>query len=346
MTQGTGKYNPDDEVSLSDFLPDLLGGGSKSATGSSAGQGVTSASPSAYPPPAPDSNSGEIVPPPLPMWAQFPVADSPAQPPAKMTPSALPYQPQPPAATPMPADYLLAEPEPLYPQPSEKKARKGFSLSTPAIVGLVASIFLVPALVFGFFFVLANIQPEARPLTAQELENTAKTPIPTIKPNSPGAGAKPNPTGGANSQPTPNAKPTLPPFEFKNDCGYKSTPGRIDAFPCSKPFSPDQPELKNLITISERQINDSGNKPLGSARYDYTSEGANRIQEFYAGSLRSMGYNQEGDSPSGNSQLGSYRVLYFTNGRQRIQVVMITVNSPVPNGSLAPGNILIRLSAN
>ena len=247
-----------------------------------------------------------------------------------------------PASSDAPSHAIGAEPSPFEPVPvpvpvrkvpAKTKSSKGdfnyVGLGIVAVVGII----VLPLLIFGIFFIIANTEPAQTSINVGQ----AITPLVTVYSITPGA---------ANSTPAPPPKGTSGgSAPATRDCPAQMALGQVEYYSCAKPVQAGS-AFTGYFTLAEMQLAQNGqNGPPANRVYAVSADSPAKVLSFYAALLPAQGYTPAGATATGTTPLGNYSAALYTKNSQQLQVVALTVNKASPDGQVNSGQTLIRLSS-
>lgn len=240
---------------------------------------------------------------------------------------------------PVNSNHVMLEADPVFlplrPVPVRSRENKSnyVLLAIVAVIGMI----VIPLIVIGVFFFIANNQPA--PTTVDVVQAT--TPLVTVFSITPAPG---------NLTSAPAVSGTIPASAASKSpaatqCPPKIAFGSVELYSCSQPVQANS-VFSNYFGLAELQLAQTGqNSPAGSRIYAVSGDSPTRVLQFYATLLTAQGYALAQPADSGTTSLGQYSLALYAKGSQQVQVTVLTVNKASPDGQVKAGQTLIRLSS-
>ncbi len=222
---------------------------------------------------------------------------------------------------------------PVRQTPARLKTRKGefnyLALGIVAIVGII----IVPLLIFGIFFIIANTEPAQTTINVGQ----AISPLATVYSVTPGATNSP---AASTTKGTTGSNATA-----GSACPAQTAFGQVEYYSCARPVQAGS-AFTAYFSLAELQLAQNGqNGPAGNRVYAVTADSPAKVLGFYANLLPAQGYAPTGATDTGTTPLGNYSAALYTKNGQLLQIVALTVNKASPDGQVNAGQTLVRLSS-
>ncbi len=220
---------------------------------------------------------------------------------------------RPPLTSPSPTPFAEQPEQAVFTtRPAPNVAPDGAGLR---IIGLAVALLIGSLLLIGLAFWLVNLGGSK---SATEVLNEARTPVATV------AG--------------------ITPVEVK--CPQQPAFGPLETYTCARPMTSNPPE-QALLAEAEPQLSQDGYPALkGASRWDVSSDPPGKILQFYEEKFKKKDFTLSRALATGTTPVGGYRVFYYTGkDKQQFQILVLNLNRASSNGSLKPGETLIRLSS-
>ena len=226
---------------------------------------------------------------------------------------------------------------PIRPAPAKAKSGKGnFNYLALGIVAFVG-IIIVPLLIFGIFFIIANTEPVQTTINVSQ----AISPLATVYSITPGANSTPAPTAKGTTGVNATAGSTL----AASACPVQTAFGQVPYYGCAKPVQAGS-AFTGYFGLAEMQLAQNGqNGPAANRVYAVTTDSPAKVLSFYANLLPAQGYTPAGATTTGSTPLGNYSAALYTKNGQQLQIVALSVNKASPDGQVNSGQTLVRLSS-